>query len=221
MYKNSLHISQYTLWLVLAFTFWSIRLLLQSHVYYRLHGILQTGILEWVAFPIFMGPSQPRGQTQVSWTACRWICYQLSHKGSPRILECLSYPISSRSSQARTHTRVSCIAGGFFTNWDIKEALQFCSVQSLSHIRLCDPMDCSKTGFLVQHQHPAHAQTHVHQIADAIQLSHPLSSPSPPAFNLPSVRVFSSESVLCIRWPKDWSFSFSQSFQWIFRTYFL
>ena len=67
---------------------------------------------------------------------CRWICYQLSHKGSPRILECLSYPISSRSYQARTHTRVTCIAGGFFTNWAIKEAPQFCSVQSLSHVWL-------------------------------------------------------------------------------------
>ena len=58
------------------------------------------------------------------------------HKGSPRILECLSYPISFRSSQARTHTGVSCIAGGFFTNWAIKKALQFRSVQSLSHVRL-------------------------------------------------------------------------------------
>ena len=43
---------------------------------------------------------------------------------------------------------------------------------------------------------------------EAIQLSHPLLSPSPPAFNLPSIRVFSNESVLHIRWPKYWSFSF-------------
>ena len=78
---------------------------------------------------------------------------------------------------------------------------------------LCDPMDCSTTGFLVQHQHPELAQTHVHQVADVMQLSHPLLSPSPPAFNLPSIRVFSNESVLCIRWPKYWSFSFSQPFQ--------
>ena len=47
--------------------------------------------------------------------------------------------------------------------------------------------------------------------SDAIQLSHLLSSPCPPAFNLPSIRVFSSKSVLCIRWPKIWSFSFSIS----------
>ena len=53
--------------------------------------------------------------------------------------------------------------------------------------------------------------THAHWVGDAIQPSHPLSSPSPPAFISPSSRVFSNESVLCIRWPKYWSFSFSIS----------
>ena len=52
---------------------------------------------------------------------CRLILYQLSHKGSARILEWLDYPFSSRSSQSRNQTRVSCIAGGFFTNWAIRE----------------------------------------------------------------------------------------------------
>ena len=47
---------------------------------------------------------------------CRWILYQLSHKGRPRILEWVSYPFSSGSSQPRNRTRVSCIAGGFFTS---------------------------------------------------------------------------------------------------------
>ena len=45
-------------------------------------------------------------------------------------------------------------------------------------------MDCSAPGFPVRHQHLEPAQTHVHQVGDAIQPSHPLSSPSPPAFNL-------------------------------------
>ena len=54
---------------------------------------------------------------------CRRILYQLSHKGSPRILEWVPYPISSRSSRPRNQTRVSCIAGGLFTNWAIREAL--------------------------------------------------------------------------------------------------
>ena len=54
---------------------------------------------------------------------CRQILYQLRHKGSPRILEWVAYPFSSRSSWPRNRTRVSCIAGGFFTNWTIREAL--------------------------------------------------------------------------------------------------
>ena len=49
---------------------------------------------------------------------------------------------------------------------------------------LCDPMDCSMPGFPVHHQLLELAQTHVHRVSDAIQPSHPLSSPSPPAFNL-------------------------------------
>ena len=53
---------------------------------------------------------------------CKWILYQLSHRGSPRILEWVSYPFSSGSSQPRNQTRVSCIVGGFFTNWIIREA---------------------------------------------------------------------------------------------------
>ena len=47
---------------------------------------------------------------------CRWILYHLSHQGSPRILEWVAYPFSSGSSQPGNQTRVSCIAGGFFTN---------------------------------------------------------------------------------------------------------
>ena len=66
-------------------------------------------------------------------------------------------------------------------------------------------------GFPVDHQLPEIAQTHIHQVGDAIQTSHPLSSPSPPAFIVPSIRVFSNESVLLIRWAKYWSFCFSIS----------
>ena len=79
-------------------------------------------------------------------------------------------------------------------------------------MRLFDPMDCSTPGFLVHHQLSEFTQTHVHQLGDAIQPSHPLLSPSlllPSVF--PSIRVFSNESVLCIRWPKYWSFTFSIS----------
>ena len=76
---------------------------------------------------------------------------------------------------------------------------------------VCKPMDCSTPGFPVHHQFLELTQTHVHLISDAIQPSHPLSSP----FLLPSIflsiRVFSNESVLHIRWPKYWSLSFSIS----------
>ena len=53
---------------------------------------------------------------------CRQILYHLNHKGSPRILEWVAYPFSSRSSWPRNQTGVSCIAGGFCTNWVIREA---------------------------------------------------------------------------------------------------
>ena len=72
-------------------------------------------------------------------------------------------------------------------------------------------MDCSTPGFPVYQQLPELAQTHVHPVGDAIQPSHPLLSPSLPAFNLSSIRVFSNESVLCIGWPKYWSLIFSIS----------
>ena len=54
---------------------------------------------------------------------CRWILYQLSHKGSPRILEWVAYPFYRGSSWSKNQTGVSCIVGGFFTNWAIREAL--------------------------------------------------------------------------------------------------
>ena len=53
---------------------------------------------------------------------CRWMLYQLSHKGRPKILKWVAYPFSRVSSQPRNWTRVSCIAGGFFTNWAMREA---------------------------------------------------------------------------------------------------
>ena len=74
---------------------------------------------------------------------------------------------------------------------------------------LCSHMDCSTPDFLVHHQLPEHSQTPVHRVSDVIQPFYPLSSPSPPAFNLSHIRVVSNESGLRIRWPKYWHFSFS------------
>ena len=76
---------------------------------------------------------------------------------------------------------------------------------------LCNPMNRSTPGLPVHHQLPEFTQTPVHRVSDAIQPSHPLPSPSPPAHNPSQIRVFSNESTLRIRWPKYWSFSFSIS----------
>ena len=84
------------------------------------------------------------------------------------------------------------------------------SCGSVSHVWLCDPMDCSMPGLPVHHQLPEFTQTHVHRVSDAINhliLCCPLLLPS----IFPNLGVFSNESVLCIRSPKYWSFSFSIS----------
>ena len=94
--------------------------------------------------------------------------------------------------------------------------MESCPVSQLTSVTqscltLCDPMDCNMPGLPVHHQLLEFTQTHVHWVGDAIQPSHPLSSP----FLLPSViysiRVFSTVLVLHIWCPKDWSFSFSSS----------
>ena len=72
-------------------------------------------------------------------------------------------------------------------------------------------MDYSIPSFPVHHQLLEFTQTHVHWVSDAIQPSYPLSSPSPPDVNLSQLRVFSNESVLLIRWPNYWNFSFNIS----------
>ena len=85
-------------------------------------------------------------------------------------------------------------------------SVQFSTVQSLSHVRLfATPWT---PGPPVHHQLPQFTQTHVHRISDAIQPSHPLSSPSP-APNRSQHQSLSSESTLRMRWPKYWSFSLS------------
>ena len=118
---------------------------------------------------------------------CRQIYYGLSHPGSPhvfppvlffhKVLSCESFwylggnTVKSGNTVESVHTHT--LAFG----------LQFSSVAQ-SCLTLCDPMDCSTPGSPVHQQPPKLAQTHVHQIGDANQPSHPMSSSSPPAFNL-------------------------------------
>ena len=93
---------------------------------------------------------------------------------------------------------------------------------SVDCLTLCDPMDCSTPGFSVLHYFPELAQTHVHWVGNAMQLSHPLSSPSPSAFNLSQHQglfkwVSSSNQVAKVLELQLQH----QSFQWIFSTDFL
>ena len=102
----------------------------------------------------------------------------------------------------------------------LPQSVQFSSVDQ-SCLTLCKPMDCSTPDFPVHHQLPEFTQIHVHWVSDAIQPFHPLSSPSPPAFNLSQHQglfqwVSSSHQVA-----KVLEFQLQhQSFQWIFRTDF-
>jgi len=82
---------------------------------------------------------------------------------------------------------------------------------SHSVVSLCDRMDCSMPGFPVPHHILELAQTHVHRVHDAIQPSHPLLSPSPPAFNLSQHQGLFNKSALHTKWPKYWSLSLSIS----------
>ena len=84
---------------------------------YTAHGILQARLLEWVASFSFLQGIFPTQGSNPGLPHCRQILYQLSNKGNPRILEWVAYPFSTRSARSRNWTGVSCIAGGFFTNW--------------------------------------------------------------------------------------------------------
>ena len=88
--------------------------------------------------------------------------------------------------------------------------VQFSSVTH-SCPTLCNPMDCSTRGLPVHHQLPELTQTHVHRVGGTIQPSNPLYPLLLLPSIFPSIRVFSNESVLSIRWLKYWSFSFSIS----------
>ena len=129
----------------------------------------------------------------------------------------LPFPLPGNLPRDRTPVMSPALAGEFFSTSPTSASLVAQSCPTL-----CNPMDCSTPGFPVHHQLWALAQTHVHRIGDAIQPSHPLSSPSPPAFNLSQHQglfqwVNSSHQVA-----KELKFQLQhQSFQWIFRTDFL
>ena len=92
-----------------------------------IHGIFQAGVLEWVAISfwlewLFQGIFPTQGSSP-GLLNCRQILYQLSHQGSPRILELVAYPFFRGSYQPRNQTGVSCIADGLFTSWATREVV--------------------------------------------------------------------------------------------------
>ena len=103
-----------------------------------------------------------------------------------RILEWVAISFSRRSSRPRDRTCISCLAGGPFPTEPPRKPqmllVQFSSVTQ-SCPTLCDPTNRSMPGLPVHHQLPEFTQTHIHRVSDAIQPSHPLSSPSPLAPN--------------------------------------
>ena len=114
------------------------------------HGlILQARILDWGSLSLLQGIF-PTQRSNPSLLHCRWILYQLSHKGSPRILEWVAYPFSSGYSRPKNQSGVPCISGGFFTNWatavltfvnhlTIYEWIYFCNVYSAVVLFILEP----------------------------------------------------------------------------------
>ena len=157
---------------------------------------------------------------------CNSMDYTVHRILPARILECVAYPFSSRSSRPRNWTRVSYIAGGFFTNWAIREAhdvteeennsrrilqiiWEVSSVQTLSRVWLFATLwtaACQASLSITNSQ----SLLKLMSIRLVMPLNHlTLCRPLlllPSIF--PSIRVFSKESVLRIRWPKYWRFSF-------------
>ena len=92
-------------------------------------GVGGLSLLQWISSTQGMSPGLPH---------CEWILCQLSHKGSPRILEWVAYPFSSGSSWPRNRTYISCTAAGFFTNWTIRVYL----VGNYSFFKFFSQLDC-------------------------------------------------------------------------------
>ena len=131
-----------------------------------------------------------------------------------------SYGIKQRGNSLLVQVKEESNKAGLKLNIQKKKIMAFGPLSSVTQsVQLVDPKDCSTPGFPVHHQLPEPAQIHVHWAGDAIQPSHPLSSPSPPAFNLSQHQglfqwIISSRHVAKVLELQPQY----QSFQWIFRT---
>ena len=158
-----------------------------------IHGIFQARVLEWVAISFSRGSSWPRDRTQISCIAGRCLTIWATRKAreghsNPLQYSSLENPMD-RGAWATVH-RVTKSHRWLKSLSTHKRNIQIRSVTQ-SCLTLCNPMNCSTPGLPVHHQLPKFTQTHVHRLNDAIQPSHPLSSPSPLAPNsLPASESF-------------------------------
>ena len=156
-------------------------------------GLSQARILAWVVISSHKGSSQPKDWTHISCPG-RWILYHWA------IWESQGH--KEKCAKPRTH----------LNGWVGLVVSTFCCCSAAQPcLTLCNPMDCSTPGFPVPHHLPEIAQTHVHWVSDAIQPSLPLSSPSPPAFNLSQHQGIFQWGSSSHQVPKYWSFSISPS----------
>ena len=172
-------------------------------ILYRLNHQGIPRILEWVPYPFSRRTSRPRNWTG-SFPNCKQILYQLSYLGNPSIIWIfwinksllprevgLMIQISTVLSSCPFHLNLLCdtTANTYFMYMWWFNPFKVSSVSQLCPT-LCCPTDWSTPGFLVFPQLLELAQAHVHRVGDALQPSHPLSSPSPSVFTLPTSGSF-------------------------------
>ena len=151
--------------------------------------------MEWVAIPFSRGSIVLTQASNTGLLHSRQILYHLNYQESPTLMIVLTWICQDVQSFSKIlwnslqtwggHSMPTCLYSGalWISHPSLSHTyLQFSSVTQ-SCPTLCDPMNCSMPGLPVHHQLPEFTQTHVHQVGDAIQPSHPLLSPSPPAPN--------------------------------------
>ena len=153
-------------------------------MFYTVHGILQARELEWVAIPFSRGSSQTKDRTQVSHIAGKFSTSE--PPGKPKKTGVGSLSLLQWIVPTQESNRGLLHSGRFFTSWTTKRSLEY-SVQfsrSVVSYSLWPPWIAAHQASLSTTHSREFTQIHVHSVSDTIQPSHPLSSPSPPAFNL-------------------------------------